>query len=275
MISIMKKILKDLYENTEYWGKSEYGVEGIIKPITNQDNEEWSNYNFINTNTSTIWKVIDPHMKELYETGNYKINGCLNFPIPNNNKGIEEFNEDEYNPNKYWFEFMWEMREELYGLNSKIKDDIISTINITRGKGNRLENYLVKSLNDSEITNDAEISGGAGNPSDFKGIDVTFTLNGQRKEAQVKSLIDISEIENDYLIKSLMLDKIYPQDILILSKEIEQNEIYEFYIFNNPKDDIKNLGNNQYMIDKTYLLYGLRYDNGKVQHKKINNLILN
>src|SRR3990167_704513 len=75
MISIMKKILKDLYENTEYWGKSEYGVEGINKPITNQDNEEWSNYNFINTNTSTIWKVIDPHMKELYSSS-------LNSSIP-------------------------------------------------------------------------------------------------------------------------------------------------------------------------------------------------
>ena len=270
MISIMKKILKDLYENTEYWGLSEHGVEGIIKPITPEDDNSWSNYNFINTNSSAIWKVIDPHMKELFKSGKYKIEGCLNFPIPNKNKGIDEFGPEDYNPNKCWFDLMWLMREELYGLNSSIKDDIMGVINITRGKGSRLENYLVMSLNDSGITNDAEIAGGSGKPSDFQGTDVTFTLNDQKQETQVKSLIDIFKSDDGYLIKSIMLNRIYPQDILILSKEIEQDKIYEFYIFNNPKKNIKKTGPNEHMIDKSYLLYVLKYDNGKVQSKKIN-----
>lgn len=271
MIPIMNKILKELYKGTKYWGKSEYGVEGIVKPITLEDDPNWSNYNFINTNYSTINNIIIPYMKELFKTGKYKIENCMNFPHIVYDKSVEDFEPDDYNPNKYFFTLMKLMKEKLFGLNSSIKNDIISTINKTRGKGLRLEDYLIKSLINSGITDDAEKSSGPGNPSDFEGTDIILTLNNKKQEGQVKSLISINEKNNNYIIKSLMIgDKIYSQDLLIFSKEIEKDKIYEFYVFNNPKDEINKIDKNLYSIDKKYLLYGLKYDNGKIKIKNIN-----
>ena len=275
MIHVVNRIMKYIYSNTEYWGQSQSGVEGIVKPITPLDDKTWSNYNFINTNHTTINKIVIPKMEELFKTGNYKLEGCLNFPIPNRNKLTKDFKEDEYNPNKCFFNLMWLMKEELFGLNSDIKDDIIDVINRTRGKGNRLEDYLVKSLNDSYLTDDAIIAGGPGSKVDFTGTDITFTLNGVKKEVQVKSITSIKHGYGLYELKSSGLgNRKYEQDLLIFSKEIVKDKEYEFYIFENPGDKLKPSDGGYYTIPEQYLKYGLKYSDKGVQIKKINESVI-
>jgi hypothetical protein len=61
----INNILKNIYENTEYWGVGFAKNEGIVKPLTDEDDPNWSNYNFINTHYIVRDKVVIPYLKNI------------------------------------------------------------------------------------------------------------------------------------------------------------------------------------------------------------------
>ena len=102
--TVINKILKDIYKNTEYWGVGKAGNEGIVKPITDNDDPDWSNYNFINTNYSVRDNIVIPYLKKIsYFTINQ----------------TQSYLDDE--GNRDFFKLLWSERQNIFGLNSSLK----------------------------------------------------------------------------------------------------------------------------------------------------------
>ena len=110
--TVINKILKDIYKNTEYWGVGKAGNEGIIKPITDEDDPNWSNYNFINTNYLVRDNIVIPYLRKIsYFTINQ----------------TQSYLDDE--GNRDFFKLLWSERQNIFGLNSSLKNSIIELIN--------------------------------------------------------------------------------------------------------------------------------------------------
>ena len=121
----INNIIKDIYENTEYWGVGFAGNEGIVKPLTDEDDPNWSNYNFINTHYIVRDKVVIPYLKNIGD-----------FTIDFN----KTYTEDEGNRN--FFRLLWRERQNIFGPNSTLKNNIVNTVNKTRRSGVKRENFV-------------------------------------------------------------------------------------------------------------------------------------
>jgi hypothetical protein len=212
-------ILRNIYGETEFWGVNENGVSGLVKPVNESDDKEWSNYNFLNSHTTCLEKIIFPHLKSIVKS---KDNVELEMWEPD--KG------DESEKNVNFFRNLWKYREEIFGLSSVIKDDIVKEINFTRNRGKRTENKLIEILNKVSIISDVEDHSGDGDLVDFSGLDVSFTYDNKKRECQVKTASKVVDMGDFYRITS-KIDRIYTQNTLIFGTE-HYNE-FKYYVFQN------------------------------------------
>lgn len=216
--TIINNILRELYQNTDYWGVGSAGNEGIIKPLNDEDDSNWSNYNFINTNYIARNKVIIPYLRD---KGNFSINF---------DKG---YNEDA--GNNEFFRLLWQEKENIFGPNSSLKNDIVNAINKTRRSGVKRENSVktvLESIPDTKVTMVSE----AGGSSDFAGVDMVIE-SGYRafpkksSTAQVKPFQKLSKGKNYWYINTDSLKRDYKTDLLIFGHQ--EGQEYHLAIFVN------------------------------------------
>lgn len=195
----INNILRDLYRGTEYWGVGPAGNEGIIRPITDSDDPNWSYYNFINTNWSVRNKVVDPFLGDP--------------PIEMDKKYTESVTNSNY------FRNLWKNRREIFGPNSNLRDRIVNEITRTRKLGAERESYVtlaLKSISNIEI----ETISQAGGTEDFKGIDLKIISNNSilpSGTAQVKPFKGISKNKNFWFVNTDLRRK-YSTDYIIFGK---------------------------------------------------------
>jgi hypothetical protein len=201
--TVINKILKDIYKNTEYWGVGKAGNEGIIKPITDEDDPNWSYYNFINTNYLVRDNIVIPYLKKIsYFTINQ----------------TQSYLDDE--GNRDFFKLLWSERQNIFGLNSSLKNSIIELINKTRKSGDIRENFVVmalKSLPNITVEKKSE----AGGSTDFAGIDLVINsdiLPKKNSTAQVKKFESFTRDKENWYIKTRQ-DRVYKTDLMIYEKQ--------------------------------------------------------
>ena len=215
---VINNILKDIYGNTAYWGVGSAGNEGIVRPLTDEDNPNWSNYNFINTNYIVRNKVIMPYLKSISDFN-------IDFD--------KTYTEDEGNRN--FFRLLWQEKENIFGPNSSLKNNIIKAINKTRGSGDKRENFVkvaLESLPDTKV----EMISEAGGSLDFAGVDMTINSNHngfpkQSSTAQVKPFQNISKGKKYWYVLTDALKRDYNTDLIIFGKQSGQE--YHVAIFEN------------------------------------------
>lgn len=213
-------ILKIIYGNTDYWGTNYYGNEGIVKPITENDDPDWSNYNFINSHYTVRDKIVIPYLSSI---DRIQIN-------PN-----ARYTEDAGNRN--FFRLLLAEKDNLFGLNSRFKDEIIKLINSTRKRGAEREDYVKKVLESIPETKVTMLSG-AGSSTDFAGYDVSIQSNSNvfpknSSTAQVKKFSNLTKGQKNWYVRT-DLKREYKTDLLIFGKKDGQE--YHLAIFeNNPK----------------------------------------
>jgi len=216
-------ILKIMYGNTDYWGTNSYGNEGIVKPITENDDPKWSNYNFINSHYIVRDKIVIPYLKSIAEI---QIN-------PNATYDMDE-------GNRNFFRLLLAEKDNLFGLNSRFKDEIIRLINNTRRRGNERENYVRKVLESIPETKVSMLSG-AGSSTDFAGYDISIHSNSnvffkKSSTAQVKKFNNLTKGEKNWYVRTDLKSE-YKTDLLIFGKEDGQE--YHLAIFENNPEIIK------------------------------------
>jgi len=221
----INNILRDLYQNTDFWGIGPAGNQGIIKPITEEDDPNWSNYNFINTHWTVRNRIVVPYLKSI-----------------NNNFNIEMgkgYKESEGNTN--FFRSLWLERENLFGETSRFKDNIISAINATRKSGTKRENYVKLALETIPETS-VDMIAEAGGSLDFAGIDIIihsrnpiFLSKPSGLTAQVKPFSRLNKNNSgDWVVSTTSLRREYSTDLLIFGKENGQ-ECHIAVFLNRPK----------------------------------------
>lgn len=235
----INNILKDIYQNTEYWGIGPAGNEGIIKPITNSDDPNWSNYNFINTHWSVRDKVVNPFLG--------------NPPIERNKKYTESENNSNY------FRNLWRNREEIFGLDSPLRDRIVEEINKTRKRGNERESYValtLESISDVKVDTVAQ----AGGTEDFQGIDLRVISGNDilpSGTAQVKPFRGITK-SKEYWFIDTDLRREYNTDYMIFGK-LSGMEYHVAVFLNNPKH-FKFLNSGKLAIPREYCKLLINYN---------------
>lgn len=215
----INNILKNLYENTDYWGVGSSGNYGIIKPITPEDDPKWSNYNFINTHYIVKDKIIVPYIERM---------GGIT--IERNKKYTESEN------NTKFFRLLWRERENIFGLNSSLKDKLVDTVNRTRKSGTKRENFVKVSLESMPNTTVQMISE-AGGSLDFAGIDMivnTDSLPKKSSTAQVKTFTNIIKGKKNWYVTTDSLRREYSTDLMIFGKQ-EGQEYHVAVFLNEPK----------------------------------------
>lgn len=220
--NIINNILRNIYQNTEYWGVGEAGNEGIIRPITPEDNPTWSNYNFINTHRILRNEVIMPYM------------GSIDPSLVRNLDYNAKYNENTNNAE--FFRVLWIEKDNIFGPNSSLKNEIISRINRTRKAGDSTENFTKMAL-ESIPGFTVEKIAQAGGTSDFIGIDLvinsTSILPKNKSTAQVKPFSNITKNKNYWYIKP-SFDREYTTDLLIFTRR-EGIKIHVAVFSNDPK----------------------------------------
>lgn len=215
---LINNILKDIYGNTPYWGVGSAGNEGIVRPLTDEDDPNWSNYNFINTNLIVRNKIVMPYIKNIND-----------FTIDFN----KSYTEDEGNRN--FFRLLWQEKENIFGPNSTLKNNIVQVINKTRGSGTKRENYVkvaIESLPNTKVTMVSE----AGGSLDFAGIDMSIQseyLGFPKKSstAQVKPFNNISKGKKYWYVATDALNRDYNTDLMVFGKQNGQE--YHIAVFEN------------------------------------------
>lgn len=213
----INNILRDLYRGTEYWGVGPAGNEGIIKPITDSDDPDWSYYNFINTHYSVRDKVVNPALGDL--------------PIEMDKKHTES------DVNREYFRALWKNRREIFGPDSTYKDRIIDAVSKTRKQGTEREFYValaLKSIRNIEVDTVAQ----AGGTEDFKGTDLKIISNNDfvlpSGTAQVKSFRGLTKNEEFWFVDTDLRRK-YTTNYMIFGK-ISGMEYHVAVFINNPDD---------------------------------------
>jgi hypothetical protein len=212
----INNILREIYGNTQYWGVGAAGNGGIIRPLNDNDDPKWSNYNFINTHYTVRDKIVIPYLKNI---GDFAID-------PNKN-----YQEDDGNRN--FFRLLYQERNNIFGPNSPLKNDIINTINKTRGSGTKRENFVKVAL-ESVPNTSVEMVSEAGGSSDFAGIDMivdSSVLPKKKSTAQVKPFINLSKGKKYWYISTDALRRDYNTDLLIFGKSSGQE--YHVAVFEN------------------------------------------
>lgn len=250
-------ILKNLYGNTDYWGVSKDGNPGIVKPITKDDDPNWSNYNFINTHWTVRNKIIFPYIERI----NPSLVKDLDFKA--------EYTENPIN--REFFRTLWLERENIFGLNSPLKDGIIDAINVTRGSGERRENFTklaLESVPGFEVNKIAQ----AGGSSDFAGVDLHIKstnniLPKKSSTAQVKPFSNLYPNKKNWYVYTKLI-RPYTTDLMIFTKQegvnihvaVFLNDSKRFVVESDrviiPSDMVKLLINYNYRTKKsTYKTY--------------------
>ena len=214
----INNILRDIYVNTPYWGVGSAGNEGIVRPLNDEDNLNWSNYNFINTNYTVRDKIVIPYLKNI---GDFTIDMG------------KTYTEDE--GNRAFFRLLWQERQNIFGPNSTLKNNIVNAVNKTRSFGNKRENYVkivLESLPNTKVTMVSE----AGGSLDFAGIDMNIEseYRGFPKKsstAQVKPFQKISKGKKYWYVSTDGLRRDYNTDLMIFGKQSGQE--YHLAVFEN------------------------------------------
>lgn len=220
----INNILRDLYGNTDYWGVGKAGNQGIIKPITSEDDPNWSNYNFLNTHYIVKDKIVIPYILNISDV-----------ELERNKKYTQSTN------NTYFFKLLWRERENLFGLNSPLKDKIVRTVNSTRRSGDKRENF-VKLVLESLPNTTVEMISLPGGSSDFAGVDLIIkTTNSifpsNELSAQVKPFNNISKGENNWYVNTDALRRDYNTDLMIFGKQNGQE--YHIAVFLNKPEEFQ------------------------------------
>jgi hypothetical protein len=209
----INNILKDVYGGTDYWGKGNRGNEGIIKPITDKDDPNWSNYNFINTHYTVRDNVVEPFVRQ---------NGFKEDIEPNKSYKDSQNNRD-------YFRILWLKRNELFGSNSKHAPEIIGLINKTRGRGEERESLVGEILNKLPFL-DVEMRGAAGSTEDFGGTDAIVNYKGRDYKTQIKPFSTYQKFDDYFVIKTKLIRE-YKQPLMIFGKK--SGEEYHILCFWN------------------------------------------
>lgn len=214
----INNILRDVYGNTPYWGVGSAGNEGIVRPLNDDDDINWSNYNFINTHYTVRDKIVIPYLKNI---GNFTID-------PNST-----YTENEGNRN--FFRLLWQERQNIFGPNSTLKNSIVNAINKTRTSGAKRENYVKVALESLPNTK-VDMVAQAGGSLDFAGIDITINsgYSGFPKKsstAQVKPFQKISKGKKYWYVSTDALRRDYNTDLMIFGKQSGQE--YHLAVFQN------------------------------------------
>lgn len=214
--TVINNILRDIYRGTEYWGVGESGTEGVIRPITDEDDPTWSNYNFINSHWTVKDTIVIPYLRRLYNVGFEK---------------DKSYKESEINAN--FFKVLWDVREELFSPDSNLRNDIVEAINKTRKKGVERENYVklaLETLRGVTVEPVAE----AGGVQDFMGTDLIIHSHNpsfNNLTAQVKPFRNLTNDTDNWFVETDALRREYTQDLMIFGKLSGQE--YHVAIFKN------------------------------------------
>lgn len=218
----INNILRDIYRGTDYWGVGTAGNEGIVKPITPEDDPTWSNYNFINTHWSVRNNVIGPYLKRMYGVG---------FDTSKSYKDSEL--------NSKFFKTLWKVREDIFSPDSNLRNDIIKAINSTRKKGTERENYVKLALETLKgVTVDPIAQ--AGGSEDFMGTDLIIHSDNpsfNNLTAQVKPFRNLIQNEESWIVETNTLRREYTQDLMIFGKLSGQQ--YHVAVFKNEPKSFK------------------------------------
>jgi len=219
----INNILRIMYGDTEYWGVNSKGNQGIIKPITNNDDPEWSNYNFINSHYTVRDKIVIPYLKTV---GNFRINQNA------------RYTEDE--DNRTFFRLLLTEKDNLFGLNSRFKDQIVELINRTRKRGAEREDF-VKAVLESIPNTSVRMLSGAGSSMDYAGYDIFINTENKifpknKLTGQVKKFDVLTKGGKNWYVRT-DLKRDYKTDLLIFGKKDGQE--YHLAIFENDSKLIK------------------------------------
>lgn len=234
----INNILKNIYQSTEYWGKGPAGNQGIIKPMTDEDDPNWSNYNFINTHWTVRDTIIMPFL------GN---------PVIDKDRKYED---SENNTN--FFKTLWKKRNEIFGLDSPLKERIVDAVNRTRKSGTKRENFVKTALESVKGINKVNMVAEAGGTEDFKGIDLTLesTLIPSGT-AQVKPFRGITTDKNYWYVDT-DLRREYNTNYMIFGKQDGME--YHVAVFKNEPKTFKFLEGGKLAIPKNLLVLLLNYN---------------
>jgi len=219
MKNLVNKKVREIYGGTEYWGKEERR-EGVVKAVTENDRDGWSNVNFINTNISA-YKVIERYMIKSF-TRDIACDKFLNL-----NKLTSE-----HKYNYYLYKYVEKNAEVLLSPGSDCLNDIIDAINKTRDWGEDAEEKAMLVL--SKMNKKIDKVSGDGEVEDFKGVDCL--IDG--KTAQIKRCrkVDIERERQKYYFVRVPNPNLVMQDHLVLvSYEAAKasNPFLLIYLFDN------------------------------------------
>lgn len=235
----VNNILKNIYRNTEYWGVGPAGNQGITKPLNDEDDPKWSNYNFINTHWIVRDNIVMPFLD--------------NPPIDKN----EEYAKSENNTN--FFKTLWARRNEIFGPESSLKDRIVNTINGIRKSGTKRESFIkiaLQSIEGIKVNMIAE----AGGTQDFLGIDVSIESTNQilpSGSGQVKPFKGIMTDKNYWYVDT-DLRREYKTDYMIFGKQ--EGMKYHVAVFKNEPKTFRFLEDGKVAIPKNLIKLLLNYN---------------
>jgi Fe-Mn family superoxide dismutase len=115
---------------------------------------------------------------------------------------------------------------------SKTVDNIWKLLGITHEKGEKLENEIVKRLNDKFGKGTASVNAGLGVSSDIEGLDATINLDGIEYTSQIKPIENLKFGDGFFIIKIKGRVAKYNTDLLVFG-----NPNKPIYIFKNQNVD--------------------------------------
>jgi hypothetical protein len=240
---VINNILKEIYGNTEYWGRGPSGNYGIIKSLTPNDDPNWSNYNFINTHWTVRDKVILPYLKNKYGS-NITYN--------------KNFSQKDSTENRVFLQKMVEDMFEIFGSDSPLRTSIVDAINKTRSSGTKRENSVKSAIESLPGIIKVDMVAEAGGTLDFMGVDMKIFSNGSilpskssGLTAQVKPFIGLEKEGDDYVIMTDALRRKYDTDLMVFGKN--RGMEYHVAIFKN-QPEFFNFTENTVTIPKELML---------------------
>jgi len=235
----VNNILKEIYGETEYWGTGPAGNQGIVKPLNDDDDSDWSNYNFINTHWIVRDSIITPFL------GNLPIDKNLKYSVSDNNTNF--------------FRALYKRKDEIFGPDSPLKGRIIKAINGTRKSGTKREGFVKIALESIEGVT-VNMIAEAGGTEDFKGIDITIESTNNvlpSGSGQVKPFKGIKTDKNYWYVDA-DVRRAYTTDYMIFGKQ--EGMKYHVAVFKNEPKTFHFLDNGLIAIPKNLIKLLLNYN---------------
>jgi hypothetical protein len=213
------KILKNTYPDN-FYEKDEY-AKGEMSGVYNINGEQGrSVLNKLNTNYIGFTILLNDINKALKKYGYPEINIVGKTP-----------SEQQKEVNRFC-EYLTKFQDRIFP-SSNTLSNIMSVLGGTNKKGDKLETYVAKKINDNINNVTAKIIGGLGSSIDaIGGVDLILDIDGSENTAQVKPIYSIQEIAGNYEIKIKGIVKPYKTDLLIFG-----NLNSKIYIFKNQNVD--------------------------------------